>query len=83
LAAAWPVADEEGVGVTDVDGVVLAVAAGDEVAGGVEGRPGCWLVVCDSSVACLGPPASAPFTVQATSASMPRPAASAMTLRRQ
>jgi len=43
-----------------------------------------WPVVWDSSVVRpVLPPPSAPFTVQVTSASMPRPATRAMTLRRQ
>ena len=43
-----------------------------------------WPVVWDRSVVRrVLPPPSAPFTVQVTSASMPRPATSAMTRRRQ
>ena len=89
FAAVRPVADGEGVGVGSPvgDGVALAVLPGvadpDPAAGGVECAPGCWLVVWDRSVAGLALRPSAPFTVQVTSASMPRPAASAMTLRRQ
>ena len=73
------------------DGVALARPAalagvGEDVvpgAGWAEWwEPWC-LVVWDSSLACLVPPPSTPFTVQVTSPSMQMPAASAMTLRRQ